>query len=137
MSSRKKVLEHLAEILASELVSGDVTLADAADLLLEGFTAREKLGSTALENGIAVPHCRDANCKQPIAAVVTLTDGVDYDARDGKPVDVFFALVVPIEATDEHLEILASIVSLLSDTDTLTFLRQANSSLDVYQRISA
>lgn len=131
------MLEHIATLFAEHLISADVDQAAARDTLLEAFLAREKLGSTALGDGIAIPHCRAANCKTPEVAVLTLTQGVDYDARDQQAVDTFFALIVPEEATQTHLEILASIVGLFQQAGFADYIRQATSSTEVYQKIVA
>ena len=104
-SSKKRVLEYIAHLIASDLPDID------EDVLFESLVAREKLGSTGFGNGIAIPHCRLIGCKTPISAVIHLATAVDFDAIDGEPVDLLFVLLVPEEATDEHLELLPAFLS--------------------------
>ena len=152
ISSKKKALEALASLFADELTTqrpknaatetnangdeqGDAerqrTL--TRNVIFDAFTAREKLGSTGLENGIAVPHCRLQYCRQPQAAIMTTRRAIDYDALDGKPVNLFWALIVPEEANDEHLQILAKIAETLSNKIHCETIRSANFSDALYR----
>jgi len=88
---------------------------------------REKLGSTGLGKGIAIPHGRLKGSKKTIAAFIQLQYGVDYDAIDDAPVDLLFALLVPENSTDEHLKTLAHLAEMFSNTDTLEQLRSETS----------
>ncbi|TRX76235.1 PTS IIA-like nitrogen regulatory protein PtsN [Pseudomonas mangiferae] len=117
--SKKRVLEQIAQLIARELPDLD------AQTLFENLIAREKLGSTGFGNGIAIPHCRLAGCASPISAVLRLEAPVDFDAIDGAPVDLLFVLLVPQAATDEHLELLRQIASMLDRGDVRERLRQA------------
>ena len=81
-----------------------------ADLL-----AREGQGSTAIGDGIAVPHAKSAAVKRPGLAAVTVPGGVDYGAPDGKPSNLFFAIAAPAQGGDTHLEILSRLMALLMD----------------------
>lgn len=113
-TSKKKALEHTAELLGS--AQADVP----AQAIAEGLFARERLGSTALGEGVAIPHTRSGSVAA--AACVILASPVDFDAPDGAPVDLIFGLSVPEESTDEHLQILAKLAEALSDAalrDTL------------------
>ena len=92
VKSRKKALELCAGLLAQHDAKLD------QDAILEALTAREKLGSTAMEKGLALPHCRVEHCSRPLAAIVTLSHSIDYDARDDRPVDILWALIVPAES---------------------------------------
>ena len=93
--------------------------------VLDHLIAREKLGSTGLGQGIAIPHCRIANCPQPLGTLVTLQEPIDFDAPDDAPVDLLFVLLVPQEADQQHLDILATIARLFSQPDFCTQLRAA------------
>ena len=119
--SKKRVLEQIAN-----LVARDLTDLDAQDIF-ENLIAREKLGSTGFGNGIAIPHCRLPGCQAPISAVLHLDAAVDFDAIDGAPVDLLFVLLVPEAATDEHLELLRQIASMLDRAEVRERLRQAQS----------
>ena len=125
--SKKRVLEQIAN-----LVARDLTDLDAQDIF-ENLIAREKLGSTGFGNGIAIPHCRLAGCNAPISAVLHLEAAVDFDAIDGAPVDLLFVLLVPEAATDEHLELLRQIASMLDRKDVRDRLRSATSNEALYQ----
>ena len=119
IASKKKSLQTLSRLFAEN----DNSLNQ--DLVFDAFTAREKLGSTALENGIAIPHCRFAACTTAQSAILTLDKGIDFDARDGKPVDLLWALIVPEESTEEHLAILALMAKILSQPALCQKIRQA------------
>ncbi|SEQ26994.1 PTS system, nitrogen regulatory IIA component [Ectothiorhodospira magna] len=125
VSSKKRVLEMLGEMLASHLPR--LTQGEIFDSLL----ARERLGSTGLGHGVAIPHGRLAGADTACAALIKLERGVDYDAPDSEPVDILFALVVPAECTDEHLQILALLARLFSDPETLAQLRSAKGAEDL------
>lgn len=131
LDSRKRVLEHTSQLFAAELA--DVTPMDIFDL----FIARERLGSTAIGEGIAVPHIRFADIEQPSMMLLQLANPIDYDARDGKPVDLFFPLLVPDTdaAQDAHIHILKSLTTLLQDETVRTALRAATDEHGLYQII--
>ena len=125
--SKKRVLEQIANLVARELPE-----LDGQDIF-ESLIAREKLGSTGFGNGIAIPHCRLPGCSAPISALLRLDVPVDFDAIDGAPVDLLFVLLVPEAATDEHLELLRQIASMLDRSDVRERLRQAQGSDSLYQ----
>ncbi|KFX68437.1 PTS fructose transporter subunit IIA [Pseudomonas taeanensis MS-3] len=125
--SKKRVLEQIANLVARELP--DLNGQD----IYESLIAREKLGSTGFGNGIAIPHCRLPGCAAPISALLRLSTAVDFDAIDGVPVDLLFVLLVPEAATDEHLELLRQIASMLDRGDVRERLRQAPDSDTLYQ----
>jgi nitrogen PTS system EIIA component len=103
--------------------------------IFESFIAREKLGSTGFGNGIAIPHCRMPGCTSPLSAVLRLDVPVDFDAIDGAPVDLLFVLLVPEAATDEHLELLRQIASMLDREDVRERLRRASTGQELYQAV--
>ncbi|BBT15138.1 PTS IIA-like nitrogen regulatory protein PtsN [Metapseudomonas otitidis] len=125
--SKKRVLEQIANLVARDLVD-----LDSQDIF-ESLVAREKLGSTGFGNGIAIPHCRLQGCAAPVSAVLRLDAAVDFDAIDGAPVDLLFVLLVPEAATDEHLELLRQIASMLDRSDVRDRLRHAQDSENLYQ----
>lgn len=125
--SKKRVLEHIAQLAARDLPE-----LDAQDIF-DSLIAREKLGSTGFGNGIAIPHCRLSGCPAPVCALLHLENAIDFDAIDGVPVDLLFVLLVPEAATDEHLELLRQIASMLDRSEVRERLRQADSSEALYQ----
>ena len=102
-SSKKRVLEIASQLLAD--TDKSLSQREVFDCLI----AREKLGSTGLGQGVAIPHGRVAGLDRTIGVFLRLPGGVDFDAPDGAPVDLVFALLVPKESTEEHLQVLASI----------------------------
>lgn len=126
VNSKKRALE-----LVSALIAGAETGLIETEVF-DCLIARERLGSTGFGNGIAIPHGRLKTIKQPIGAFALLEKGVDFDALDGKPVDMVCALVVPAESTEEHLQILASLAELFSDEVLRERLRRAGSKAELY-----
>jgi PTS system nitrogen regulatory IIA component len=125
--SKKRVLEAIANLIGREVPQMD------SQTVFESLVAREKLGSTGFGNGIAIPHCRLPNCAAPVSAVIRLDEPVDFDAIDGAPVDLLFVLLVPQAATDEHLELLRQIASMLDRAEVRDRLRSAESGETLYQ----
>lgn len=121
-SSKKRSLEVLSDLLAGAVP--DYTQAEIFDSLV----ARERLGSTGLGNGVALPHGRLRSLKQPIAALLTLKQGIDFDAIDRQPVDLLYALLVPESSDEEHLKILAQLAALFSNPEFCSRLRNCSSS---------
>lgn len=131
MASKKRVLESVSGLLSEgvqDLSSG---------MVFDSLIARERLGSTGLGYGVALPHGRIAAIRSARGALVQLKHSVDFDAADRQPVDLVFALLVPSEATEEHLSILASLAELFSDADMRQRLRLATSAEQLRQLIAA
>lgn len=125
--SKKRALEYLSEIISNTedtISSNDV---------FESLLARERLGGTGVGHGVAIPHGRLKENSLTLGAFIKLQNGVDYDAADRQPVDLLFALLVPKESTDEHLQVLAQLAKIFSNEDFRKQLREANSSDEVYQ----
>ena len=120
-TSRKRVLETLGALLAG----ADETLSER--LVSNGLFAREKLGSTGIGFGVAIPHARIPQLGRALGAFLKVEHGIDFDAPDGRPVDLIFALAVPEESTEEHLEILAVLAKQLSVERLREQLRSARS----------
>ncbi len=87
----------------------------AAAQVVACLNAREKLGSTGLGQGVAIPHARVKDLPEAVAAFVRPKAPIDFDAPDGKPVAYFFVLLVPVQATEQHLQILADAAEMLAD----------------------
>lgn len=124
--SKKRTLEKLSHYLA--LGHQGLGETNVFDKLLE----REKLGSTGLGDGVAIPHCRMAEAEQAVVALITLSEGVDFDSRDNQPVDILFALVVPENCNETHLKILANAAEMFSDHEFCQTLRSCTSGQELY-----
>ncbi|MGB0865430.1 MAG: PTS sugar transporter subunit IIA, partial [Granulosicoccaceae bacterium] len=109
IGSKKRALQKLADLFADS----DPEL--KARKVFDQFCARERLGSTGLGHGIAIPHCRMDGIDEPMAALITLDEPIEFDAADGKPLDLLVGLMVPSEATDTHLGLLADIAKKFSE----------------------
>jgi nitrogen PTS system EIIA component len=119
ITSKKRALERLSELL----VGNDA--GPSASTVFDALSARERLGSTGLGHGVAIPHGRMAEIEAPRVAVLRLEQGVDFEAIDHEPVDILIALVVPEESTSEHLELLAQLARALSQPDNIAALRRS------------
>ncbi len=129
-SSKKKALELLSELMAGAAGTPDARV--VADRLL----AREKLGSTALGHGVAIPHGRCSDVTSAVAAFLKLKSGVDFDAPDGEPVDLVVGLLVPEECTDGHLQLLAQLAEVFSQPDVREKLRRSLPPSDIVDILS-
>ncbi len=118
-SSKKRTLEKASELLASGMGAPD------APAVLAKLVERERLGSTGLGAGVAIPHGRCPGIEHSIGAFLRLDHPIEFEAIDGMPVDLVFALIVPAEATDEHLRILAHLATLFHDRGLCAQLRAA------------
>ena len=127
--SKKKILEDLSLFLSSRVNAID------SERLYQGLLARERLGSTSIGEGVAIPHCRMLGCEKITAAFFKLDNPVDFDSIDNILVDLVFALVVPEEKNNAHLDALSSIAELLQDKKTCEMLRNSSSKEMFYQTI--
>ncbi|MGF6301705.1 PTS system nitrogen regulatory IIA component [Paraburkholderia sp. WC7.3g] len=110
VTSKKRVFEQAGLIFENQNGIARSTVTD-------NLFARERLGSTGLGEGVAIPHGRIKGLKQPLAAFVRLAEPIPFEAPDGQPVSLLIFLLVPEQATQQHLEILSEIAQLLSDRD--------------------
>jgi PTS system nitrogen regulatory IIA component len=125
--------KHCLEILSELLVRSQPDI--AADDIFERLIERERLGCTSLEAGVAFPHCRVEGIDRCIAAMIKLSDPIDFDATDGEPVDLVFGLMVPREVTDMHHADIAMITNLLGNGELRSKLREATSSSALYNTL--
>jgi PTS system nitrogen regulatory IIA component len=102
----------------------------------DSLFARERLGSTGLGHGVAIPHGRIKGLKQPMAAVFQLATPIAFDAPDEQAVMLMICLLVPEAATQKHLEILSEIAEILSDADLRERMKTAPSAPELYQLIA-
>ena len=126
VASKKRVLD-----LVSELIAAGATGVESR-AIFDSLIGRERLGSTGLGNGVALPHGRLGGTAQALGAFVKLARGVDFDAIDGQPVDLVFALLVPEHFTDEHLKILAHLAEMFSDRAFCERLRATAADAELY-----
>lgn len=111
-TSKKRAFEEVG--LLFENLHGS-TLGLSRALIADSLLARERLGSTGLGLGVAIPHGRIKGLKAPLAAVLQLATPIAFDAPDAQPVNLLIFMLVPEEATQKHLEILSEIAEMLSD----------------------
>lgn len=130
VSSKKKVLEELSNLLAT----GAATL--TSQEVFNSLTGREKLGSTGLGHGVAIPHGRVSGIDRSVGAFLRLKHPVDYDSHDGNPVDLVFGLLVPQSATEVHLKHLAAVAEMFSDEPFCAKLRGSNESAGLFSLLS-
>ena len=105
-------------------------------MVADSLFARERLGSTGLGYGVAIPHGRIKGLKSPLAAVFRLQDPIGFDAPDEKPVSLLIFLLVPEASTQKHLEILSEIAEMLSDTVLRDKLKVCNDALELHGLIA-
>jgi len=135
ITSRKRLFEYLSALISGVKLGQDRTI-DQEEI----FTTlhdRERLGCTALGQGIAVPHGRLDGLVDPIMAIVSLKDPIDYDAADGVPVWLVVCLLVPIEASELHLNLLASLVTRFEDDRFVVAVKATRTNKELYDLFSA
>ena len=130
VASKKRALELLGELIAGgqEVINERVVF----DCLL----ARERLGSTGLGHGVALPHGRLGQHQQAIGAFISLGESIDFDALDQQPVHLIFALLVPEHYTDEHLKIIAFLAEMFSDRAFCQQLTDAQTDASLFELLS-
>lgn len=124
--SKKRVFERAAEAMGAALNL-------SSEIIYRALLAREKLGSTAIGEGIAIPHCRINECAEAAGCLVTLQEPIDFGSADGRDVDVIFVLLVPEEATQAHLNLLAALARSFSNPDLRNRVRQTHDSEELKQ----
>ncbi len=128
--SKREVLAELSGVF----LQGDVKYSheDMVNTLLE----REKLGSTGIGDGVAIPHGKLANLEELIVSFGRSKEGVEFDAMDGKPAHIFFLLMAPEDTTGKHLKALAKISKMLKDSTFRKKLLEAKSKDELYMIIA-
>jgi PTS system nitrogen regulatory IIA component len=109
----------------------------ARSLVFDSLFARERLGSTGLGQGVAIPHGRIKGLKEAVGAFVRLAQPVPFDAPDGKPVSLVFLLLVPEQATEQHLRVLSELAQMLSDRELREKLSTDTDAGTLHQQITA
>ncbi len=130
-TSKKRVIENLSQLLAAN------TEAATADTIFQALFERERLGSTGLGKGVAIPHARIPGITHTIAAMMTLDTPVNYESADNKPVDIAFGLLVPEDGNEQHLQQLARLVSLFREEETCTKIRQSTDAEQIFEILLA
>ncbi len=130
-SSKKRLLELISE----ELARNSDSLSQRE--VFESLCARERLGSTGLGKGVAIPHGRVKGTQSVEVSFLRLKKPLPYDAIDGEPVDLLFALAVPESCGEDHLKLLAQAAELFSDADLLEELRSAENSGSLLRLLSS
>lgn len=130
-TSKKRLLEQMSAVLADSEPGLD------AHAIFESLIERERLGSTGIGDGVALPHGRIAGLRRAMVAFATLARELNYDSIDQKPVRMVFALLVPVEAQQEHLEILRQVATLLRDPATRQRLLAAGDADELYRQLTA
>jgi len=129
VSSKKRVFEQVGLLFENNNQM-------ARSQVFDSLFAREKLGSTGLGQGIAIPHGRIKGLKEAIGALVRMKQPVPFDAPDGQPVSLIFVLLVPDRATDAHLQILSELAQMFSDRPFRERLMAGTSAAELHQLIA-
>lgn len=129
VSSKKRVFEQ-----AGLLFENNHQIARSQ--VYDSLFAREKLGSTGLGQGIAIPHGRIKGLKEAVGAMIRMKSPIPFDAPDGQPVSFIFVLLVPERATDIHLQILSELAQMFSDKPFRERLMAGSSAQELHQLIT-
>lgn len=130
VASKKRVFEQAGLLFEN-------TKQIARSQVFESLFAREKLGSTGLGQGVAIPHGRIKGLREAVAALVTLKEPIPFDAPDGQPVNIACILLVPEKATDQHLQILSELAQMFSDKQFRDNLLRHKDSAAIHQMIAS
>jgi len=128
-TSKKRVFEHAGVLFENQHSIARATVSD-------NLFARERLGSTGLGHGVAIPHGRIKGLKNPLAAVMRLQQPIAFDAPDEEPVSLLIFLLVPEAATQRHLDILSEIAEMLSDRPLRERLKAESSAAGLHKLIA-
>ena len=129
VSSKKRVFEQVGLLFENNNQM-------ARSQVFDSLFAREKLGSTGLGQGIAIPHGRLKGLKEAIGALVRMKQPIPFDAPDGQPVSLILVLLVPDRATDAHLQILSELAQMFSDKPFRERLLAGTSAAELHQLIA-
>lgn len=129
VSSKKRVFEQVGLLFENNL-------SIARSQVFDSLFAREKLGSTGLGQGIAIPHGRIKGLKEAVGAIIRMQQPIPFDAPDGQNVNLIFVLLVPDRATDLHLQILSELAQMFSDKPFRERLLSVQSAAELHQLIT-
>lgn len=125
--------KHCLEILSELLIRSNPDI--ACENIFEGLVERERLGCTGLDKGAAFPHCRVKGIDTSHAALIKLSEAIDFDAADGEPVDLIFGMMVPINLDGSHYDDIKMVTQVLRDEGLRARLRSMNNSKDLYDAL--
>lgn len=123
--SKKRALEIICDIVSNQTGLN-------ANELFESILSREKMGTTGIGNGIAIPHARIKSTDKAVAVLLQCETPIEFDSIDNRPVDLLFALLVPESQCKEHLQTLSKMAERLNDKQVLKQLRNATSDNELY-----
>ncbi len=127
--SKKNVFKILGNLFAKKN-------APLASIIINRLNERERLGSTSVGNGVAIPHTKVEELKKTMVIFLKLRNGVDFTADDNKDVDLVFSIVAPESSQSEHLLILSSISNFLRKKSNIDSLRKLESAMEIYSLLS-
>jgi PTS system nitrogen regulatory IIA component len=130
VSSKKRLFEQAGLLFENQHGLG-------RSVVFDSLFAREKLGSTGLGQGVAIPHGRIKGLKEALCAFLRLSQPVPFDAPDGQPVSLVFVLLVPEQATEKHLQILSELAQIFSDKAQREAMAQAPDAASLHHLITA
>lgn len=125
--------KHCLEILSELLIRSNPDI--ASENIFEGLVERERLGCTSLDKGAAFPHCRVKGIDTSHAALIKLSEAIDFDAADGESVDLIFGMMVPINLDGSHYDDIKMVTQVLRDEGLRARLRSMNNSKDLYDAL--
>jgi PTS system nitrogen regulatory IIA component len=129
--SKKHCIEILSELLVRSIPD------TPADDVFASLIERERLGCTSLSAGVAFPHCRVDGLEQSCAALIKLSEAVDFDCSDGEPVDIVFGLLVPQDINDSHVDEIKNIAMILASDELREKLRNCSTSNELHTTLLA
>lgn len=131
-TTKQQVFDKLANALVESKVTND------KDRLIQDLKERESIGSTAMSDGIAIPHCASKTVKKPTITIMTLKQPINWETDDvnGKAVDLIFMITTPLKTKQQHLQVLAQLAGFLADKEVIEKIRNANDFTDIDQIFS-
>jgi PTS system nitrogen regulatory IIA component len=128
-SDKRELLQEVARKVASIL---DIP----PDQILAELLSRERLGSTGMGGGVAIPHAKSRAIRKPVGVLARLRSPIEFDAIDGRPVDLVFALLLPLQPEADQLGVLAAVARKLRTPEALARLRAAKSAPELYAAVA-
>jgi len=131
VGSKKRTLDQISTLVSNSAEN------ISHDTIFTGLIERERIGSTGIGHGVAIPHCRLDDLEKPIGLFFKLSEPVDFDAIDTAPVDLVFALIVPSNCCDQHLQTLAQLAEMFSSDLHRKTLRECTSSSALFRALES
>ena len=124
IKSKTECLKKVAQLAKKSSILANIPEAE----IFEALQAREKLGSTGFENGVAIPHCRMENVEEFVIGIITIPEGIDFEALDGEKSNLILFIIAPQSKTNEHVRLLSTISNILRIKDARKEILSATSS---------